>query len=58
MLGAYYAYLFQYGERLVDRAERHARVLALDDQVDVLGGRVSLRPERASRTALRWEVRV
>ena len=44
VLGAYDAYFLQYGEGLVDRAERHARVLALDDQVHVLGGRVSLRP--------------
>jgi hypothetical protein len=30
MLGAYYAYLFEHGERLIDRAKRNPRVLAFD----------------------------
>ena len=40
MLGVYDPDLLQHAQSLVDGAERHARVLPLDEQVDVLGRRV------------------
>src|ERR687889_1249813 len=46
MFGAYDADLFEYRECLVDRAQSDAGILALDDQVDVLGRRMPLRLQK------------
>jgi hypothetical protein len=57
VLGLYDPDLLQHAERLVDGAEGHARVLLLDEQVDVFGGRVApaLAERLENRLALRGQ---
>src|SRR4028118_2425571 len=57
VLGLYYPDLLQHAERLVDGAEGNARVLPLDEQVHVLGRRVTpaLAQSLEHRLALRGQ---